>query len=173
MREDSDIASQPLTLCVHLLLPSVSIALLCSFLLGLGDSCFNTQLYSILGRVYADQSTAAFAIFKFIQVSFPARRPSEMCARFLVVFFFRRAASQTLSHETRRSLSLPVCLRRRRLLLLRPPDAVVAAPADGRAGLRWNALLLCGGEDGELFYRFAGTVDCSLFFFFFFLNQDR
>ncbi|XP_047427945.1 UNC93-like protein MFSD11 isoform X1 [Mugil cephalus] len=49
------------------LTPSVSIAMLCSFLLGLGDSCFNTQLYSILGRVYAEQSTPAFAIFKFIQ----------------------------------------------------------------------------------------------------------
>ncbi|XP_078126208.1 UNC93-like protein MFSD11 isoform X2 [Sander vitreus] len=49
------------------LTPSVSIALLCSFLLGLGDSCFNTQLYSILGCVYAGQSTPAFAIFKFIQ----------------------------------------------------------------------------------------------------------
>ncbi|KAM6904938.1 UNC93-like protein MFSD11 [Xenentodon cancila] len=49
------------------LTPSVSIALLCSFLLGLGDSCFNTQLYSILGNVYAEQSTPAFAIFKFIQ----------------------------------------------------------------------------------------------------------
>lgn len=49
------------------LTPSVSIALLCSFLLGLGDSCFNTQLYSILGCVYAEQSTPAFAIFKFIQ----------------------------------------------------------------------------------------------------------
>lgn len=60
-----------LTSRVHLFLLSVSIALLCSFLLGLGDSCFNTQLYSILGRVYADQSTAAFAIFKFIQVKFP------------------------------------------------------------------------------------------------------
>lgn len=47
---------------------SVSIALLCSFLLGLGDSCFNTQLYSILGRIYAEESTPAFAIFKFIQV---------------------------------------------------------------------------------------------------------
>ncbi|RVE69734.1 hypothetical protein OJAV_G00080730 [Oryzias javanicus] len=47
--------------------PSVSIALLCSFLLGLGDSCFNTQLYSILGHVYAEESTSAFAIFKFIQ----------------------------------------------------------------------------------------------------------
>lgn len=53
-------------------------------------------------------------------------------------------------------------MRRRRLLLLRPPDAVVAAPADGGAGLRWNALLLRGGEDGELLYRLAGTVDCSL-----------
>ncbi|KAJ0001231.1 hypothetical protein NQD34_006251 [Periophthalmus magnuspinnatus] len=52
--------------------PSISIALLCSFLLGLGDSCFNTQLYSILGRVYAEQSTPAFAIFKFIQSVFAA-----------------------------------------------------------------------------------------------------
>ncbi|XP_029283969.1 UNC93-like protein MFSD11 [Cottoperca gobio] len=52
--------------------PSVSIALLCSFLLGLGDSCFNTQLYSILGCVYAEQSTSAFAIFKFIQSVFAA-----------------------------------------------------------------------------------------------------
>ncbi|XP_036408740.1 UNC93-like protein MFSD11 [Megalops cyprinoides] len=49
------------------LVPSVSIALLCSFLLGLGDSCFNTQLYSILGSVYAEQSAPAFTIFKFIQ----------------------------------------------------------------------------------------------------------
>uniref|UniRef100_A0A3Q3L200 UNC93-like protein MFSD11 n=1 Tax=Mastacembelus armatus TaxID=205130 RepID=A0A3Q3L200_9TELE len=49
------------------LTPSVSVALLCSFLLGLGDSCFNTQLYSILGCIYAEQSTPAFAIFKFIQ----------------------------------------------------------------------------------------------------------
>ncbi|KAL4659019.1 UNC93-like protein MFSD11 isoform X1 [Arapaima gigas] len=49
------------------LMPSVPIALLCSFLLGLGDSCFNTQLYSILGCVYAEQSAPAFTIFKFIQ----------------------------------------------------------------------------------------------------------
>ncbi|XP_077069496.1 UNC93-like protein MFSD11 isoform X2 [Siphateles boraxobius] len=54
------------------LTPSVSIALLCSFLLGLGDSCFNTQLYSILGRAYAEQSAPAFAIFKFIQSIFAA-----------------------------------------------------------------------------------------------------
>uniref|UniRef100_A0A8C4ARW3 UNC93-like protein MFSD11 n=1 Tax=Denticeps clupeoides TaxID=299321 RepID=A0A8C4ARW3_9TELE len=54
------------------LTPSASIALLCSFLLGLGDSCFNTQLYSILGRIYAEQSSPAFAIFKFIQSIFAA-----------------------------------------------------------------------------------------------------
>ncbi|KAM9494216.1 UNC93-like protein MFSD11 isoform 2-T2 [Clarias gariepinus] len=49
------------------LFPSVYIAMLCSFLLGLGDSCFNTQLYSILGCVYTEQSIPAFAIFKFVQ----------------------------------------------------------------------------------------------------------
>lgn len=47
--------------------PSEVIALLCSFLLGLGDSCFNTQIYSILGDVYADNSGPAFALFKFVQ----------------------------------------------------------------------------------------------------------
>lgn len=54
---------------------SVSIALLCSFLLGLGDSCFNTQLYSILGRVYAEDSMPAFAIFKFVQVTAESKAP--------------------------------------------------------------------------------------------------
>ena len=41
----------------------------CSFLLGLGDSCFNTQLLSILGFLYSEDSAPAFAIFKFVQVS--------------------------------------------------------------------------------------------------------
>ncbi|XP_064178484.1 UNC93-like protein MFSD11 [Anguilla rostrata] len=49
------------------LVPSVPIALLCSFLLGLGDSCFNAQLYSLLGCVFAEKSAAAFNIFKLIQ----------------------------------------------------------------------------------------------------------
>ncbi|XP_036446013.1 UNC93-like protein MFSD11 isoform X1 [Colossoma macropomum] len=47
--------------------PNVDVALLCSFLLGLGDSCFNTQLLSIIGFVYHDDSAPAFAVFKFVQ----------------------------------------------------------------------------------------------------------
>ena len=48
--------------------PSSSLALMCSFLLGFGDSCFNTQIYSLLGGVFAKQSAEAFSIFKFTQV---------------------------------------------------------------------------------------------------------
>ncbi|KAL2764588.1 UNC93-like protein MFSD11 isoform 2 [Daubentonia madagascariensis] len=46
---------------------SKEIAILCSFLLGLGDSCFNTQLLSILGFLYSEDSAPAFAVFKFVQ----------------------------------------------------------------------------------------------------------
>ncbi|XP_029944844.1 UNC93-like protein MFSD11 [Salarias fasciatus] len=47
--------------------PSIGVALFCSFLLGLGDSCFNTQLLSIIGFTFRDNSAPAFAVFKFIQ----------------------------------------------------------------------------------------------------------
>ncbi|XP_060882598.1 UNC93-like protein MFSD11 [Labrus mixtus] len=69
---DAPVVFKTVTQRSSYLTPSVSIALLCSFLLGLGDSCFNTQLYSILGCVYAEHSTPAFAIFKFIQSVFAA-----------------------------------------------------------------------------------------------------
>jgi hypothetical protein len=49
--------------------PLPSVALLCSFLLGFGDSCYNTQIYSLLGGAFAKRSTEAFSIFKFTQVS--------------------------------------------------------------------------------------------------------
>uniref|UniRef100_H2ZXP0 Major facilitator superfamily domain containing 11 n=2 Tax=Latimeria chalumnae TaxID=7897 RepID=H2ZXP0_LATCH len=64
---DAPIVDENGTRLSSYLAPSEKIALLCSFLLGLGDSCFNTQLYSILGTLYADQSAPAVAIFKFIQ----------------------------------------------------------------------------------------------------------
>ncbi|XP_069125412.1 UNC93-like protein MFSD11 [Argopecten irradians] len=43
------------------------IAILCSFLLGFGDSSFNTQIYSILGFMFPEDSSPAFALFKFVQ----------------------------------------------------------------------------------------------------------
>ncbi|XP_003211465.1 UNC93-like protein MFSD11 [Meleagris gallopavo] len=49
------------------MIPSKEVAIFCSFLLGLGDSCFNTQLLSILGFLYSEDSAPAFAIFKFVQ----------------------------------------------------------------------------------------------------------
>lgn len=48
---------------------SSPVALTGGFMLGLGDACFNTQLYSILGFLYsgAEASPPAFALFKFMQ----------------------------------------------------------------------------------------------------------
>ncbi|GAB6020258.1 DUF895 domain membrane protein [Chamberlinius hualienensis] len=46
---------------------SKGVALGCSFLFGLADSCFNTQCYSIVGALYPKESVPAFALFKFMQ----------------------------------------------------------------------------------------------------------
>ncbi|XP_044309539.1 UNC93-like protein MFSD11 isoform X1 [Varanus komodoensis] len=64
---DAPIASIHGTDSVAFMEPSKEVAIFCSFLLGLGDSCFNTQLLSILGFLYSENSAPAFAIFKFIQ----------------------------------------------------------------------------------------------------------
>uniref|UniRef100_A0A8C9XMZ2 Major facilitator superfamily domain containing 11 n=1 Tax=Sander lucioperca TaxID=283035 RepID=A0A8C9XMZ2_SANLU len=46
---DAPIAPEPGTDLQAYIDPSVGVALFCSFLLGFGDSCFNTQLLSIIG----------------------------------------------------------------------------------------------------------------------------
>lgn len=38
-----------------------------SLTLGLGDACFNTQVYSLLGVLFVKESAPAFALFKFCQ----------------------------------------------------------------------------------------------------------
>jgi MFS family permease len=49
---------------------SIYIAMVCAFLLGFGDACYNTQIYSILGVLYPtdEKSIPAMALFKFFQV---------------------------------------------------------------------------------------------------------
>ncbi|XP_010283326.1 PREDICTED: UNC93-like protein MFSD11 isoform X1 [Phaethon lepturus] len=67
MPNDAPIAPMQGTNDVAYMIPSKEVAIFCSFLLGLGDSCFNTQLLSILGFLYSEDSAPAFAIFKFVQ----------------------------------------------------------------------------------------------------------
>jgi len=43
------------------------LAIFTAFILGFSDSCFNTQITSILGGAFKEQSSSAFAIFKFMQ----------------------------------------------------------------------------------------------------------
>lgn len=47
--------------------PNQYLAILCSFLLGFGDSCFNTQIYNVIGQRYSENSAPAMALFKFMQ----------------------------------------------------------------------------------------------------------
>ena len=51
---------------------NIYLAIFGSFLLGLGDACYNTQIFSFLGTVFKDDSAAGFAIFKFAQSAFAA-----------------------------------------------------------------------------------------------------
>lgn len=46
---------------------SAYLAMLSSFLVAFGDACYNTQVISLLGSIYASDSAPAFALFKFVQ----------------------------------------------------------------------------------------------------------
>lgn len=54
---------------------------------------------------------------------------------------------------------LSVCFCSSGVLLQRLPGADVAAAADGHPGLRWDAVLLRGGEDAECLGRFSGILE--------------
>ncbi|CAB3399983.1 unnamed protein product [Caenorhabditis bovis] len=47
--------------------PTLMMTLIISFLLGIADACWQTQLYVILGELYRDECIYAFAIYKFFQ----------------------------------------------------------------------------------------------------------
>ncbi|MCI4385288.1 hypothetical protein PGIGA_G00048760 [Pangasianodon gigas] len=64
---DAPLAPEEGTQLYSFITPSMDLALFCSLLLGLGDSCFNTQLLSIVGFIFRDDSAPAFAVFKFVQ----------------------------------------------------------------------------------------------------------
>ena len=52
--------------------PNAGLAMLVSFLIGMGDACYNTQIYVILGSLYRENSAPAFAVYSFAQSGFSA-----------------------------------------------------------------------------------------------------
>ncbi|XP_025209177.1 UNC93-like protein MFSD11 [Melanaphis sacchari] len=49
--------------------PNQHLAVFCSFLLGLGDSGFNTQIYNMIGVKYSDNSASATSLLMFMQAT--------------------------------------------------------------------------------------------------------
>lgn len=50
------------------LIPSnIYLAFFCSVLLGLGDSCFHTQIFSLIGNVFEREASSGFMLFKLTQ----------------------------------------------------------------------------------------------------------
>ena len=52
--------------------PNAGLAMLVSFLVGIADACYNTQIYVILGSLYRENSAPAFAVYSFAQSGFSA-----------------------------------------------------------------------------------------------------
>lgn len=49
--------------------PSIPVAMLCAFLLGLGDGCITPQLCAQIGVVWPDDPSSALAIYRFFQAA--------------------------------------------------------------------------------------------------------
>ncbi|KAI1721802.1 UNC93-like protein MFSD11 [Ditylenchus destructor] len=78
--------------------PSVPIALLCGFLLGFGDACWNTQIYAFLAVEYSGESAQAFSVFKFFMhlftcVAFYYSKVVELQWHLFILTVFGVAAS--------------------------------------------------------------------------------
>lgn len=69
------------------------LALAGSLTLGFGDACYNTQVYSLLGVLFANESAPAFALFKFCQsvaaaVSFSYSTKAGLHIQLLILLIF-------------------------------------------------------------------------------------
>ncbi|XP_077269145.1 UNC93-like protein MFSD11 [Temnothorax americanus] len=91
--------------------PSPPLALIGSVTLGFGDACFNTQVYSLLGVMFANESAPAFALFKFCQsvaaaISFSYSTEAGLhiqLAVLLVTIFLGTGAFCYVEHKAKKS----------------------------------------------------------------------
>lgn len=82
-----------------------------SLALGFGDACFNTQVYSLLGVLFANESAPAFALFKFCQsvaaaISFSYSTKAGLHVQLAVLFvaiFFGTAAFCYVEYKVKKS----------------------------------------------------------------------
>ncbi|KAL0116578.1 hypothetical protein PUN28_009905 [Cardiocondyla obscurior] len=82
-----------------------------SLALGFGDACYNTQVYSLLGVLFANESAPAFALFKFCQsvaaaISFSYSTKAGLhvqLAVLLVAIFFGTAAFCYVEYKAKKS----------------------------------------------------------------------